>query len=99
MLKKRTYASTEDMMDKMIKKFGHEDPRTIKFCKFCEMGASGEQAAEFYKKLTGEDFCSEKICEKCGKEKVTSLFEVDGVKMCWFCFKKEEIKNERDWDE
>ena len=40
------------------------------------------------------------ICSRCGKPiDKHGAFDIDYEHLCWFCFKQDEIKNERDWDE
>ena len=39
------------------------------------------------------------VCDRCRKVCTDEPLYSDGQKICWWCFKKEEIKNERDWPE
>ena len=38
------------------------------------------------------------FCNRCGKE-TTSVFQLDREILCGFCFKKQDLKDQRDWED
>ena len=44
----------DEMMDRVIRKLGFEDKRTINFCRLCEWGASMTMLKEYYEKIMRE---------------------------------------------
>lgn len=37
-------------------------------------------------------------CDRCGKY-TDDIFEIDKEHLCWFCFKKQDLKDQRDWED
>lgn len=39
-------------------------------------------------------------CSRCGKEiDYHGAFDIDSDHLCWLCFKKEDLKDQRDWED
>lgn len=36
-------------------------------------------------------------CTRCGNDKAE--FRIDGDHLCWLCFKKQDLKDQRDWED